>query len=80
MDPAPDVLRARIENTRADLDRHLDELGTQLDVTKERVKVSAQFWGGVCAVAAGLVGAVMFWPRRAERRRVVRSFGRANLA
>jgi len=32
-------------------------------VTKERVKASAQWWGGVSAIAAGVLGIVMFWPR-----------------
>jgi len=35
----------------------------QIDVTKERVKASAQWWGGVSAIAAGVLGIVMFWPR-----------------
>jgi len=70
MDTQPDVLRAQINGTRASLDRHLDELGAQIDVTKERVKASAQWWGGVSAVAAGVAGVLMFWPRRVARRRV----------
>jgi hypothetical protein len=78
MDPAPDVLRTQIASTRASLDRHLDELGTRIDVTKERVKTSAQLWGGIGAVAAGLVGMVMFWPRKIERRRVAHPFRRAS--
>jgi len=69
MDPRPDLIRAQITATRAELDHHLDELGTEIDVTKERVKANAQYWGGVGAVAAGLVGAVIFWPRRREPRR-----------
>jgi hypothetical protein len=38
------------------------------------VKANAQWWGGIGAVAAGLVGTVMFWPRRIERRRVAQPF------
>lgn len=74
MDPRPDDLRTQIASTRAALDYHLDELGTQIDVTKERVKTKAQLWGGVSAVAAGLFGIVVFWPRRVVRRRVAQPF------
>jgi len=77
MDSTPDHIRAQIAATRASLDRHLGELGTQVDVTKERVANNAQYWGGISAVVAGLVGAVVLWPRRAPRRRVLRSFQRA---
>ncbi len=69
MDSAPDDIRAQITATRASLDRHLDQLGTQIDVTKERAVANAQYWGGVGAVAAGLVGAVIFWPRTGSRHR-----------
>jgi len=71
MDSRPDDLRSQIECTRASLDRHLTELGTRIDITKERVKANAQLWGAVSAVAAGLIGIVMFRPRRAPSRRVV---------
>jgi len=74
MDPRPDVIRSQIEDTRATLDRDLDRLGTRLDRTKERVKLQAQWWGGVSAVAAGALGIVMFWPRRIARRRVAQPF------
>ena len=77
MDSTPDHIRAQIAATRASLDRHLGELGTQVDVTKERVANNAQYWGGISAVVAGLVGAVVLWPRRAPRRRVLHSFQRA---
>lgn len=74
MDPGPDVIRAQIATTRHTLGRHLDELGSQIDDTREHVKdrvaTSAQYWGGVSAVALGVIGAVAFWPRRVERRRV----------
>jgi hypothetical protein len=72
MASAPDDIRAQITATRASLDRHLDELGTQIDVTKERAKANAQYWGGVSAVAAGLIGAVIFWPRNGSRRQFAR--------
>ena len=74
MDTRPDVLRTQISGTRASLGRHLDELGAQFDVTKDRVKASAQWWGGVSAVAAGVAGVLMFWPRRVTRRRVAQPF------
>lgn len=77
MDSTPDHIRAQIAATRASLDRHLSELGTQVDVTKERVANNAQYWGGISAVVAGVVGAVVMWPRRAHRRRVLHSFQRA---
>ena len=79
MDPNPVVLRAQIDTTRATLDRHLDQLGTQIDITKERVKANAQWWGGISAVAAGLAGVAMFWPRRIARRRVAQPFRAAAL-
>lgn len=77
MDSTPDHIRAQIAATRASLDRHLGELGTQVDVTKERMANNAQYWGGISAVVAGVVGAVVLWPRRAPRRRVLHSFQRA---
>jgi Protein of unknown function (DUF3618) len=77
MDSTPDDIRAQIASTRASLDRHLDELETQVDLTKERVKDTvvnnAQYWGGIGAVAAGVLGAIALWPRRRARR----SFQRA---
>ena len=82
MDPGPHVIRAQIANTRESLGRHLDELGSQFDATKTRVKEkvtsNAQYWGGMSAVALGLIGMIVLWPRRVERRRVLRSFQRAN--
>ncbi|HKB12403.1 MAG TPA: hypothetical protein VKD69_17195 [Vicinamibacterales bacterium] len=65
--------------TRASLDRHLGQLGTQIDETRDRVATKAQYYGGIGAVAAGLLGAVAFWPRRPARRRVLRSFQRADV-
>ena len=79
MDSTPDHIRAQIASTRASLDRHLGELGVQVDVTKERVANNAQYWGGITAVVAGVVGAVVMWPRRAPRRRVLHSFQRARM-
>jgi hypothetical protein len=79
MDPRPDDLRAQIASTRASLDHHLDELGTRIDVTKERVKSNAQLWGAVSAVAAGVAGIAMFWPRRAAGRRVVHPVSAATM-
>jgi hypothetical protein len=79
MDSTPDDIRARIAATRASLDRHLGELGTQVDDTKDRVASNAQYWGGIGAVVAGVVGAMAMWPRRAQRRRVLRSFQRADI-
>jgi len=43
------------------------------------VATNAQYWGGIGAVVAGVVGAVAMWPRRAQRRRVLRSFQRADI-
>ena len=78
MDPRPDDIRAQIAATRASLDRHLGELGTQVDVTKARMANNAQYWGGISAVVAGVVGALVLWPRRAApRRRVLHSFQKA---
>jgi Protein of unknown function (DUF3618) len=79
MDSTPDDIRSRIAATRASLDRHLGELGTQVDVTKDRVATNAQYWGGITAVVAGMVGAVVMWPRRAPRRRVLHSFQGADV-
>jgi hypothetical protein len=77
MDSTPADIRAQISATRASLDRHLGELGTQVDITKDRVANNAQYWGGISAVVAGVVGAVVLWPRRAPRRRVLHSFQKA---
>jgi hypothetical protein len=79
MDPRPDVIRTQIETTRASLDRHLDELGTQIHLTRDRVASNAQYWGGIGAVAAGVMGAVVFWPRRPPGRRVLKSFRAAEM-
>jgi hypothetical protein len=36
-----------------------------MDDLKERAVANTQFWTGVSAVGLGLVGAIVFWPRRA---------------
>jgi hypothetical protein len=79
MDSRPDYLRSQIDTTRAALDRHLNELGTRIDITKERVKANAQVWGAVSAVAAGVIGIVMFRPRRRVPRRVVHPLSAATM-
>jgi hypothetical protein len=63
----PDAIRAEIDRTRARLDRHLDDLDEQVQVKKEELAASAQYWGGIMAVAIGTVGALAFWPRRRQR-------------
>jgi hypothetical protein len=68
MDAKPDELREQIGRTRARLDRHLDRLGAQVDATRERMKIAAQWWAGVGAVAAGAIGAVWFWPHKGRSR------------
>ena len=67
MAETPDDIRAQIGQTRARLDRDLDQLDAQVGVKKEQLAASAQYWTGVMAVAAGAAGAVMFWPRRRRR-------------
>ena len=64
MDERPDVIEHQIAETRERLDRHLDTLDVQMTRTKERLKAQAQWWGGMSAVAAGTLGALVFWPRR----------------
>ncbi len=67
MAETPDDIRAQIDRTRARLDRHLDDLETTVQVKKEELAVSAQYWGGIAAVAAGAVGALALWPKRHRR-------------
>jgi hypothetical protein len=64
MDERANVLRQQIRQTRAALDRDLDDLGARFERGKERLAAGAQWWAGVSAVAAGTIGAVWFWPRR----------------
>ena len=65
MDEKPDHLEHAIERTRGRLDRDLRRLGNRFDTLKERAAAQAQWWGGVTAVGVGLLGAIVFWPRRA---------------
>jgi hypothetical protein len=66
MDERPDVIENQIEATRARLDRDLDRLDSGVAVAKERLKLQAQYWAGVSAVAIGAVGALAFWPRHSR--------------
>ena len=65
MDEKPDDLEREIARTRGTLDRDLRRLGDRFDTLKERAASQAQWWAGVTAVAAGVVGAIVFWPRGA---------------
>ena len=65
MDQRPDDLERAIDRTRQRLGRDLRRLGRKIDVLREDAASQAQFWTGVTAVAAGVVGAIVFWPRRA---------------
>lgn len=68
MDQSPDDLKQQIDQTRAQLDRDLDRLDTEVARGKERLIAASQWWLGVTAVAAGVIGAVWFWPREHVRR------------
>ena len=63
MGEEPDALEASIRDTRSRLDEDIDRLGNRLRVARESVAIQAQWWVGVGAVAAGLIGAVWLWPR-----------------
>ena len=65
MDQRPDDLEHAITRTRRRLGRDLGRLARKIDVMKEDAAAQAQFWTGVSAVAAGVIGAIVFWPRRA---------------
>ncbi len=65
MDETPDRLEREIAQTRGRLDRDLRRLGDRIELLKERAAAQAQWWAGVTAIATGLVGAIVFWPRRA---------------
>lgn len=65
MDEKPDDLEREIARTRGTLDRDLRRLGDRFDTLKERAAAQAQWWAGVTAVAAGVVAAIVFWPRGA---------------
>jgi hypothetical protein len=64
MAETPDVIRTRIARTRERLDQDLDTLGEQVEVKKDQLAMSAQYWSGMAAVVAGAAGAFLFWPRR----------------
>jgi len=66
MDDRPDVIETQIARTRERLDYDLDRLDRQMSRTMEQVKVKAQLWGGISAVAAGAIAAIAFWPRRSR--------------
>jgi hypothetical protein len=68
MDQSPDDIKQQIDHTRARLDRDLNRLDAQLDESKERLVAASQWWLGVSAVAAGVGGAILFWPRERTRR------------
>ncbi|HZT75307.1 MAG TPA: hypothetical protein VFA27_01520 [Vicinamibacterales bacterium] len=65
MDERPADLEHAITETRGRLDRDLHRLGARVDVLKDRAAAQAQWWAGVSAVAVGVVGAILFWPRHA---------------
>ena len=68
MDQRPDDVEAAIERTRARLDRDLTRLGRRVDAIRNNAAARAQWWGGVTAIAAGVVGTLLFWPRNAQAR------------
>lgn len=70
MADSPDDLKQQIDHTRARLDRDLNRLDRQIAIGKERLIAASQWWFGVSAVAAGLIGAIWLWPRTREHRRV----------
>ncbi|PYQ77533.1 MAG: hypothetical protein DMG01_14725 [Acidobacteria bacterium] len=68
MDQRPDDVEAAIERTRARLDRDLTRLGRRVDAIRNNAAARAQWWGGIAAIAAGVVGTLLFWPRHAPAR------------
>lgn len=70
MAESADVLKEQVDRTRARLDRDLNRLNTQIASGKERVIAASQWWLAVSAIAAGVIGAIVFWPREPHRRRV----------
>jgi len=68
MDQRPDDVEAAIDRTRARLDRDLTRLSRRIDAIKNNTAARAQWWGGIAAIAAGVVGALVFWPRHAHVR------------
>ena len=71
MDERPHELETAIDRTRDTLGRDLDRLSRRVDVLKDDAAAQAQWWGGVAAVATGALGALLFWPRRTHRRRIL---------
>ncbi len=63
MDERPDQLEHQIARTRRTLDGDLRRLGHRIEQLKTRAAAQAQWWTGVTAVAMGVVGAIVFWPR-----------------
>lgn len=70
MDARPDDIREQIAETRASLDRDLNQLNAQLSAKKETLAAKAQWWTGISAVVAGSLGAILLWPRRRHVHRV----------
>ncbi len=68
MAESPDDLKQQIDETRARLDRDLDRLDDRIADGKERLIAASQWWFGVSAVAAGVLGTIVFWPRGHHRR------------
>jgi hypothetical protein len=68
MDQRPDDVEAAIDRTRARLDRDLTRLGHRIEVMKDNAAARAQWWGGIGAIAAGVVGAIVLWPRSVQAR------------
>ena len=52
---------------RTRLGRDLTRLGRRIDAMKDNAAARAQWWGGVAAIAAGVVGALVLWPRSHAR-------------
>ena len=65
MDETPDQLEREITQTRGVLDRDLRRLGRRFEALKRRAAAQAQWWTGATVVALGVIGAIVFWPRRA---------------
>lgn len=64
MDDASRQLERSIGSMRARLDRDVQRLGRRASQLGDRAKAQAQWWGGISAVIAGTLGAIVFWPRR----------------
>jgi hypothetical protein len=68
MDQRPDDVEAAIDRTRERLDRDLTRLGRRIEAMKDTAAARAQWWGGIAAIAAGVVGAFVLWPRSVQAR------------